>query len=86
MIEESSYRSFMVRWWCEYKDGAERWRGEVEQIQSGAVCEVAALTELVSLIEAAVAGLHPGPDATEVSAVDRNERSGDEHSISQEEI
>lgn len=56
MIEDPSYCSFLVRWWCERRDGVARWRGEVEHIQSGAVYEVASLAEVFNLIGQAVAG------------------------------
>lgn len=56
MIEDPSYCSFLVRWWCERRDGVARWRGEVEHIQSGAVYEVSSLAEVFSLIGWAVAG------------------------------
>lgn len=65
MIEDPSYCSFLVRLWCERRDGADRWRGEVEHIQSGAVYEVSSLTEVFSLIGWAVAPGREHPTESE---------------------
>ena len=65
MIEDPSYCSFLVRWWCERRDGAERWRGEVEHIQSGTVYEVSSLAEIFSLIGWVVASGRERPAESE---------------------
>jgi len=64
MIEDPSYCSFLVRWWCERREGVARWRGEVEHIQGGAVVAVASLEAVFDLIRRAVAKdeeREPGP-------------------------
>lgn len=50
MMDDPSYRSFMVRLWQEPATSEALWRGEVESIQSGRVVTVSSLEEVLCLI------------------------------------
>ena len=49
-MDDPSYRSFLVRLWREPGIVGERWCGEIEFIQSGAVVSVTSLEEAFHLI------------------------------------
>ena len=51
MEQPRSYRSFLVRLWLEVDgDGHDRWRGEVEQIQSGRRRGFTSFDDLMTLL------------------------------------
>ena len=50
MIEDPSYRSFMVRLWRAPGGAGSSWHCEVENIQSGNIVEVSSLEEALSLM------------------------------------
>ncbi len=56
MMDDPSYRSFLVRLWREPGTAGDTWRGEVEHIQSGAVVAVSSLEEAFSLMQRTAAG------------------------------
>ena len=49
-MDDSSYRSFLIRLWREPGVANDPWRGEVEHIQSGVVVAVFSIEEALSLI------------------------------------
>jgi hypothetical protein len=50
LIDDPSYRSFMVRLWRAPARTEQLWHCEVEDIQSGEIVEVSSLAEILSLI------------------------------------
>ncbi|MCC6169487.1 MAG: hypothetical protein IT329_19870 [Caldilineaceae bacterium] len=57
MIDDPSYRSFLVRLWHAPEASEAAWRGEVEYIQSGSVVTVFSLEEVFRLILHTAAGV-----------------------------
>ncbi len=56
MMDDPSYRSFLVRLWRKPDIAGDTWRGKVEHIQSGTVVAVSSLEEALSLIRHTAAG------------------------------
>lgn len=56
MIDDPSYRSFLVRLWREPEAVEDTWRGEVEHIQSGVIVAVSLIEEVFSLIRRTAVG------------------------------
>jgi hypothetical protein len=50
MIDDPSYRSFLLRLWHEAGATEPTWRGEIEDIQSGAIVAISSLDEAFTLI------------------------------------
>jgi hypothetical protein len=55
-MDDSSYRSFLIRLWREPGVADDPWRGEVEHIQSGVVVAVFSIEEALSLIQKTAVG------------------------------
>ena len=55
-MDDSSYRSFLIRLWREPGVVDDPWRGEVEHIQSGVVVAVFSIEEALSLIRKTAVG------------------------------
>ena len=70
-MDDSSYRSFLIRLWREPGVADDPWRGEVEHIQSGVVVAVFSIEEALSLIRKTAVG-----DETRAEAADRNSSQG----------
>jgi hypothetical protein len=66
MMDDPSYRSFMVRLWHEPETSEATWHGEVEHIQSGRVVTVSSLEEIFHLIRhTAAAAQQPVSDTSQ---------------------
>jgi len=70
-MDDSSYRSFLIRLWCEPAVADDPWRGEVEHIQSGVVVAVFSIEEALSLIRQTAVG-----NETRAEVSDRNSSQG----------
>ena len=70
-MDDSSYRSFLIRLWREAGVADDPWRGEVEHIQSGVVVAVFSIEEAFNLIRKTAVG-----DETRAEVSDRNSSQG----------
>jgi hypothetical protein len=56
MMDDPSYRSFLVRLWREPGAVGDTWRGEVEHVQSGVTVAVSSIEEAFRLIRRTAVG------------------------------
>ncbi|HEU5101506.1 MAG TPA: hypothetical protein VFU22_20930 [Roseiflexaceae bacterium] len=64
-MDDSSYRSFLIRLWREGGVADAPWRGEVEHIQSGVVVAVFSIEEALSLIRQTAVGDEAGAEVSD---------------------